>query len=334
MKGLAPSTHLNRPRRIGVDEGASPILAPPPKPKMEGETDNKVERIHYQKRRALFIPIGAKGLPQDKSLYTGLRRTLGTYANGQNFEINDNWITHDSPQRMLDEKWSGVSLFFLKDEPGGENEGASPIVAPPLEERPPPVPSGSGSEERPKTSVAKPTWKPLPDEVVTDQSGQKWKGDSIGRWYKLDASGSKAVKSTRPQDITSEAWSLMSYAEQKEAIEHYAKLRDKETKEARAFLEIIVKGATSSGGGASPTAGEGGDATGSGGASPAKPDGNALVCAPLGVLGFAPALMAKVLKWKRSTAKALVDLCTDNREREASVLDGADVVTDAPQPPP
>ena len=189
---------------------------PPAPPKADGETDHKVDRTQYTKRRALFVPLGCKGLPQDKDQYTGLRRTIGDYDNGEHFSIDENWLTHDNPTRLLERKWTGMTIFFLK---GPVDGGAAP---PPPPAPPPdrPIPEG------------KPAWKAAKDEITTDASGQRWKGDTLGRWFRIDEAGDRVRASERVPGYVSEVWNAMSYADQKKAKEKY-ELRQRELREAK-----------------------------------------------------------------------------------------------------
>ena len=88
----------------GAANGAEPPV--PPTPGLLPAKGPTVERIHYAQRRALLLPLGVKGLPNEASAYTGVRIKVGFYEYGEAFEIKENWLTYDDPGRMLDRNWA------------------------------------------------------------------------------------------------------------------------------------------------------------------------------------------------------------------------------------
>ena len=132
-----------------------------------------------------------------------------------------------------------------------------------------------------------------------------WKADRAPRWYRCDETGARARKTDRPMDYSSDTWNSMSYKAQCEI----KAARAKEKAEAQAYLDIVV--ADSPPGGGSSEEG--------GGAGSAAPEGGSpAACAPIGLLGLSPALVARVAHWKRKTQAALVELCTDYREVQSA----------------
>ena len=68
-------------------------------------------RQHNKPRRAMFTPMRVAGSPQNGGCVGSVRITIGRYANGERFEIVDDWKTADEPHMMLRKPWTGVTTF-------------------------------------------------------------------------------------------------------------------------------------------------------------------------------------------------------------------------------
>ena len=127
---------------------------------------------------------------------------------------------------MLDKKWTGVTTLELAA-PGAVGSSST----------------ASGTDF---PSTGKPTRRARPDELYTDAGGVTWKGDTLGRWYALDAFGSRSLKSSRPVHLSSDVWSRMTPKQKKECIEHYAKLAKEKKAGSDEPLRFITGGVTGS----------------------------------------------------------------------------------------
>ena len=124
------------------------------------------------------MPTGCQGFPPKADDYTGGRLTVGVYDhNSEPFEVKDNWLLEPNPTKPTPHFWTGTITFYLR-----ENADGKELHAPP----PSTGVAGDSSRETGVAAPTKPTRKASPGEIYDDGEGTRWKGDAIGRWYKLD----------------------------------------------------------------------------------------------------------------------------------------------------
>ena len=68
-------------------------------------------RVHSKPRSALFTPCRVARGPARPDLLDGYRVTKGIAANGEKFEIRDDWRDGRKSHRALDKPWVGITTF-------------------------------------------------------------------------------------------------------------------------------------------------------------------------------------------------------------------------------
>ena len=75
-------------------------------------------RVHHKPRRALFAPTGTSDGP-NIALLSGVRSTKVVYGDSSGDEvIGDQWVDFTKPCQVLTKKWTGCSIFPLKQPEG------------------------------------------------------------------------------------------------------------------------------------------------------------------------------------------------------------------------
>ena len=77
-------------------------------------SDATVRRCHSTWRRSLFTPMKIKGGPADGDALDPLRVTAGVTRSGRKFVIKDNLKSLDRAHLVLEEDWTGHTVFFLR----------------------------------------------------------------------------------------------------------------------------------------------------------------------------------------------------------------------------
>ena len=75
-------------------------------------------RVHSSPRRSLFTPCRVPRGPARPDLLTSSRRTVGVYANGESFVVEDDWRQRDCAHRVLTLPWTGITEFFVESGDG------------------------------------------------------------------------------------------------------------------------------------------------------------------------------------------------------------------------
>ena len=73
-------------------------------------------REHSAARMELYTPSGSwtNGCPDKVGNLSALRKTVGRYASGKEFVIEDNWKRPERAHREFAEEWTGHAEFFMK----------------------------------------------------------------------------------------------------------------------------------------------------------------------------------------------------------------------------
>jgi hypothetical protein len=71
-------------------------------------------KVHKISRTSLYAPSGNEDYPIHNSDLETTRITTGTTVSGKRFEIEDNWRRPGRAHRVLDEEWTGHSVFTVK----------------------------------------------------------------------------------------------------------------------------------------------------------------------------------------------------------------------------
>ena len=69
---------------------------------------------HTILRKEMFVPTGENDYPFHNNELEAVRITIGKTESGKNFEIEDSWRRPGRANRLLDERWTGKTLFRLK----------------------------------------------------------------------------------------------------------------------------------------------------------------------------------------------------------------------------
>ena len=72
-------------------------------------------RVHATPRRSKFTPGRVPRGPSDTDKLCTERTTKGISASGKVFEIDDYWRSPCKAHKVLDEPWTGCTIFKVKD---------------------------------------------------------------------------------------------------------------------------------------------------------------------------------------------------------------------------
>jgi len=71
-------------------------------------------KVHKISRTSLYAPSGDEDYPIHNNDLETTRITTGTTVSGKRFEIEDNWRRPGRAHRVLDEEWTGQTVFTVK----------------------------------------------------------------------------------------------------------------------------------------------------------------------------------------------------------------------------
>lgn len=71
-------------------------------------------RVHATARRALFTPAKVSKGPNDLDKLQCRRTTIGIDKSGRTFTITDDWRDSQIAHRLLDDLWTGKTIFYVR----------------------------------------------------------------------------------------------------------------------------------------------------------------------------------------------------------------------------
>ena len=89
------------------------------------EYENKVASTKFES----FTPYRVAKGPVKKVRFRDVRQTVGVTESGEAFAIKDNWFEKERAHEHLDERWTGVTTFFVE---GYEDEKDGKVISQPV----------------------------------------------------------------------------------------------------------------------------------------------------------------------------------------------------------
>ena len=71
-------------------------------------------QVHTLSRTSLYAPSGELEYPIHNGVLETVRITTGVTTSSKRFEIEDNWRRPGRAHRVLDEEWTGQTVFTVK----------------------------------------------------------------------------------------------------------------------------------------------------------------------------------------------------------------------------